>query len=73
MLMDLDSNCMQTKHFRAQIESGKAVKKQIWKQIVERKIQNQSQLLCKLSLGADMRYCVRRLRVPLWMRGCCQR
>lgn len=54
MLMDLDSNCMQAKHFRAQIESGKAVKKQIWKQIVERKIQNQSQLLCKLSLGADM-------------------
>ena len=45
---------MQAKHFRAQIESGKAVKKQIWKQIVERKIQNQSQLLCKLSLGADM-------------------
>lgn len=54
MLMDLDSNCMQTKHFRAQLEAGKIINKQIWKQIVERKIQNQSNLLSKLSLGENL-------------------
>lgn len=44
MLMDLDSNVLQSKHFRAQLEAGKPLRKQLWKQIVERKIQNQSLL-----------------------------
>ena len=31
MLMDLDSNSMQTKHFRAQLEAERPLLKQIWK------------------------------------------
>lgn len=54
MLMDLDSNSMQTKHFRAQLEAERPLLKQIWKQIVERKIQNQSRLLDKLGIGDDL-------------------
>lgn len=54
MLMDLDSNFMQSKHFRAQLEVGKVTTKQIWKQIIEKKIFNQSQLLSKLSKGDDL-------------------
>ncbi len=54
MLMDLDSNSVQTKHFRAQLEAEKTLAKQIWKQIVERKIQNQSKLLSKLGIGDDI-------------------
>ena len=54
MLMDLDSNVLQAKHFRAQLEAGKPLQKQIWKQIVERKIQNQSLLLKKVGKGEDM-------------------
>ena len=54
MLMDLDSNVLQAKHFRVQLEAGKPLKKQIWKQIVERKIQNQSLLLKKIGKGDDL-------------------
>lgn len=54
MLMDLDSNSVQTKHFRAQLEAEKTLAKQIWKQIVERKIQNQSKLLSKLGIADDI-------------------
>ena len=54
MLMDLDSNVLQAKHFRAQLEAGKPLQKQIWKQIVERKIQNQSLLLKKRGKGEDL-------------------
>lgn len=53
MLMDLDSNYMQSKHMRAQLEAGKPLCKQIWKQIVEYKIRNQSALLEKLGFGND--------------------
>ena len=54
MLMDLDSNVLQAKHFRAQLEAGKPLQKQIWKQIVERKVQNQSLLLKKVGKGEDI-------------------
>ena len=54
MLMDLDSNVLQAKRFRAQLEAGKPLQKQIWKQIVERKIQNQSLLLKKCGKGEDL-------------------
>ena len=36
------------------VNAGKIINKQIWKQIVERKIQNQSNLLSKLSLGENL-------------------
>ncbi len=53
MLMDLESHCMQAKHTRAQLEAGRPMCKQIWKQIVEYKIRNQSALLEKLGYGID--------------------
>lgn len=46
--MDLESNSLQTKSFRAQLEASVPLKKQIWKQIVEAKIRNQSSLLDNL-------------------------
>lgn len=54
MLMDLDSNYVQTKHFRNQLEATLPLKKRMWKQIVECKIQNQSNLLQKLGMGNDL-------------------
>lgn len=54
MLMDFDSNVLQSKHFRAQLEVGKPLRKQLWKQIVESKIQNQSLLLKKIGKGEDL-------------------
>ncbi len=48
MLMDLESNSLQTKFFRYQIEASVPLKKQLWKQIIEKKIRNQSNLLIKL-------------------------
>ena len=53
MLMDLESNVLQSKHFGAQLEAGKPLCKQIRKQIVEFKIRNQSALLEKLGFGDD--------------------
>ena len=50
---DLDANCRQTKFFRGQLEAGAPMKKQIWKQIVENKIRNQSRLLDKLGLDGS--------------------
>lgn len=45
MLMDLEANSLQTKYFRKQVEATLPLKKQIWKQVVEAKIRNQSRLL----------------------------
>lgn len=54
MLMDLESNHLQTKYFRFQIDASKPLKKQLWKRIVERKIINQSKLLSELGIGKDL-------------------
>ena len=54
MLADLDSSSIQGKMYRAQIEAGVVIKKKLWKQIVERKIQNQSALLGKIGAGHDL-------------------
>ena len=54
MLMDLDSNVLQSKHFRFQLAASKPMKKQIWKQIVEAKIRNQSKLLERLGIGKSL-------------------
>lgn len=48
MLMDLETNSLQTKYYRKQIEASLPMKKQIWKQVVEAKIRNQSRLLNEL-------------------------
>lgn len=54
MLLDLDSNGMQSKYIRGQLATQEPTKKRIWKQIVERKIQNQSLLLEKLNKGTGI-------------------
>ena len=54
MLLDLDSNNLQSKYIRGQIGCQEPLKKRIWKQIVERKIMNQSLLLEKLNFGHDL-------------------
>ena len=52
--MDLDSNVLQARHFQNQISASLPLKKQLWKQIVEAKIQNQSLLLEKLGKGKNI-------------------
>lgn len=47
MLMNLDSNKTQGEVYRAQLEASEPLKKNLWKQIVEAKIQNQSAVLRK--------------------------
>lgn len=54
MLMDLDSNGMQTKYIRGQLSVSEPTKKRIWKQIIERKIENQSLLLEKFGYGSQI-------------------
>ena len=51
MMMDLESNSLQSKRFQAQLSATKPVNKQLWKQIVEAKIRNQSRLLEQLGKG----------------------
>jgi CRISPR-associated protein Cas1 len=54
MLLDLESNTLQSKRIRCQLAASKPVNKQIWKQIVEAKIRNQSLLLEKLGIGKSL-------------------
>ena len=54
MLMDLDSNYVQGMRYRSQIDASVPINKQIWKQIVEAKIKNQSLLLEKLGIGTGI-------------------
>lgn len=54
MLMDLDSNSVQSKRFQSQLAAKLPTNKQLWKQIVEAKIRNQSLLLEKLGMGESL-------------------
>lgn len=45
MMMDLDSNATQSGHFQKQLSASVPTNKQLWRQIVEAKIRNQSLLL----------------------------
>ena len=47
MLQNMDGNSLQGEFLRNQIEVGEVLRKQLWKQIVEAKIKNQSALLEK--------------------------
>ena len=49
MLMDLESNNVQSRRFQGQLNAPKPLNKQIWKQIIEAKIYNQYLLLEKYS------------------------
>lgn len=48
MLFNMESNNTQGETLRLQIDAGEVMKKQIWKQIIEAKIHNQSLLLDKV-------------------------
>lgn len=54
ILMDLEANSLQTKYYRKQVEMTMPLKKQIWKQVVEAKIRNQSRLLDELFHCGDL-------------------
>ena len=54
MLLCLDSGSVQGELFRYQTEAGEALKKNLWKQIIEVKIENQARLLDKTSCGGDV-------------------
>lgn len=54
MTMDLESNTLQAKRFREQLGASVPTNKQIWKQIVEAKILNQSLLLEILGKGENV-------------------
>ena len=47
MLMNLDGNHLQNEHFRNQIDASEPLKKNLWKQVIEYKIQNQANHLKK--------------------------
>lgn len=47
MLLPLETNCVQGEMFRNQTQSSLPIKKNLWKQIIEHKICNQSRLLDK--------------------------
>ncbi len=54
MLMNLDGNSIQQESYRYQLEATQPTKKQVWKQLVECKIKNQSRLLLKLGKDGEM-------------------
>ena len=54
MLMDLDSNSLQSIRFQCQLAAKVPTNKQLWKQIVEAKIKNQSLLLEMLGMGSSL-------------------
>jgi len=45
MFLNLDGNTLQSEKFRAQIDASTPLKKQLWQQTVQAKIQNQARLL----------------------------
>src|SRR5690606_30443462 len=45
MLFHLDTNYVQTERFKAQLNASEVLKKQLWKQPIECKIENQARLL----------------------------
>ncbi|MBR1503452.1 MAG: type II CRISPR-associated endonuclease Cas1 [Prevotella sp.] len=54
MLMTLEGNTTQQESYKYQIEASAPMKKNIWKQLVERKIKNQSLLLNKVGKNGDV-------------------
>ncbi len=54
LLLSMDSNKVQAEVFRYQIEAGAALKKNLWKQIVEAKIRNQASLLSSLNMDGEL-------------------
>lgn len=56
LLQPLESNNVQAERYRQQIDSSEPLKKSLWKQTVEAKIENQARLLNKLGMdGAKLK------------------
>lgn len=53
MLLNLESNSVQGERYRQQAEASLPLKKNLWKQIIQAKILNQSRLLSELGLDGD--------------------
>lgn len=54
MLMTLDGNSTQQESYKYQIDASIPTKKNVWKQLIESKIKNQSLLLNKVSKNGDV-------------------
>lgn len=54
MLFNLDSNSIQAERYRQQSEASLPLKKNLWKQIIQAKILNQSRLLSELGLDGEI-------------------
>jgi len=53
MFLNLESNTLQSEKFRSQIEATLPLKKQLWQQTVQAKIQNQAELLKQKDILVD--------------------
>lgn len=53
LLQPLDSNSIQGELYRAQIDASEPLKKNLWRQTVEAKIENQARLLNKLGMDGE--------------------
>lgn len=53
MLMNLEANTTQAETYKYQIDASEPLKKNLWKQIVEKKILNQAKLLTELGKDGD--------------------
>jgi len=53
MFLNLESNTLQSEKFRAQIDAALPLKKQLWQQTVQAKIQNQAELLKQKDIQVD--------------------
>lgn len=54
MLLNLDSNSVQGENYRLQLDASVPLKKNLWKQIVQSKVLNQSRLLTEMGLDGDV-------------------
>jgi CRISPR-associated protein Cas1 len=60
MLLNLEGNTIQSERFRAQIEATEPLKKQLWQQTVQAKINNQAAVLDKWQIKSTYLHTLRR-------------
>ncbi|NSW45436.1 MAG: type II CRISPR-associated endonuclease Cas1 [Bacteroidales bacterium] len=56
LLLALHSNTLQSERYKEQLEASEPLKKQLWAQIIQQKIWNQSQVLKKINEKNDIDY-----------------
>lgn len=56
MLLNLDSHHIQQEHFKNQINASEPLKKQLWQQIIKKKINNQAKLLDQIGKNTHPLY-----------------